>query len=86
MDNQPRPQSIKIGGEANGEEDEEVFNVVVEDLEILEVDVVDLVVLEKVEGVALNHLILLLATSAVCVAIWPVTVLNLVVHNHREVA
>ena len=86
MDNQAGPQSVKIGGEANGEEDEEVVNVVVVDLEILEVDVVDPVVVEEVEGVALGHMILLLATGAGCVAIWPVTVLNPVVHSHREVA
>ena len=55
-------------------------------LEVLEVDVVDPVVLEKVEGVALGHLTPLLATGAGCVAIWPVIVLNPVVHSHREVA
>ena len=85
MDNQAGPQSVKIGGEANGEEDEEVVNVVV-GLEVLEVGVLDPVVLEKVEGVTLGHLTPLLATGAGCVAIWPVTILNPVVHNHREVA
>ena len=43
-------QSVKIGGEANGEEDKEVVNMVVVDLEVLEVDVVDPVILGKVEG------------------------------------
>ena len=85
MDNQVDPQSVKIVDEVNGEEDEEVVNVVV-GLEVLEVDVVDPVVLEKVEGVALGHLTPLLATGAGCMAIWPVTVLNPVVHSHREVA
>ena len=55
-------------------------------LEVLEVDVLDPVVLEKVEGVTLGHLTPLLATGEGCVAIWPVTVLNPVVHSHREVA
>ena len=87
MDNPAGPQSVKIGGEANGEEDEEVVNVVVVvGLEVLEVDVVDSVALGKVEGAALGHLTPLLATSAGCVAIWSLTILNPVVHSHREVA
>ena len=48
VDNPAGPQIIKIGGKANGEEKEEVANVVVAvDLEILAVDMVDLVVVEK---------------------------------------
>ena len=86
MDNQAGPQSVKIGGEAHGEEDEVVVNAVAVDLGILAVDVVDSVVVEEVEGVALGHMILLLATGAGYVAIWPVTILNPVVHSHREVA
>ena len=86
MDNQAGPQSVKIGGEAHGEEDEDVVNVVVAVDVFLEILVVDLVVVEKEEGVALGHLTSLLATGAGCVAIWPVTVLNPVVHSHREVA
>ena len=54
-------------------------------LEVLEVDVLDPMVLEKVEGVTLGHLTPLLATGAGCVAMWPVTVLN-PVHSPREVA
>ena len=86
MDNQAGPQSVKIGGEANGEEDEEVVNVVVVVDVFLEILVVDLVVVRDEEGAALDHLILLLATSVGCVAIWPVTVPKLVTHNRREVA
>ena len=56
------------------------------DLGILAVDVVDPVVVDEVEEVALGHMILLLATGAGCVAIWPVTVLNPVVLSHKEVA
>ena len=64
-----------------------MLNVVVAvDLEILAVDVVDLVVVEKEDEAALDHLIPLLVTGAGCVAIWPVTVLNPVRHSHREVA
>ena len=86
MDNQAGPQSVKIGGEANGEEDEEVVNVVVVDLDVLEVDAVDPVVVEEVEGVALGHMIPLLAIGVGCVAIWPISVLNPMAHSHKEVA
>ena len=85
MDNQAGPQSVKIRGEVNGEEDEEVVNVVM-GLEVLEVDVVDPVVLEKVEGVALGHLTPLHATGVGFVAIWPVTVPSPRVRRRREVA
>ena len=86
MDNQAGPQSVRIGGEANGEEDEEVVHVVAVDLEILAVDVVDPAVEEEEQEAALDHMILLLATGVGCVAIWSVTILNLVVLSHREVA
>ena len=89
MVNPVGPQATKIGGEANGicEEGEEVVNVVVVvGMEILEANVVDLVVEKEEQEAALDHLILSLATSAGCVAIWPVTVLKPVVHNHRGVA
>ena len=89
MVNPAGPQATKIGGEANGicEEGEEVVNVVVVvGMEILEANVVDLEVEKEEQEATLDHLILLLATGAGCVAIWPVIVLNPVVHRHREVA
>ena len=65
-----------------------MVNVVVGvDSEILAVDVVHLVVVGKEEDeAALDHLILLLVTSAGCMAIAPVTIPKLVTHSHREVA
>ena len=88
MVNSAGPQAIRIGGEASGicEEEEEVVNVVVVDMEILEVDVVEFVEITEEEKAALGRMILLLATGAGCVAIWPVTVLNPVVLSHGEVA
>ena len=60
--------------------------VVVVGMEILEANVVDLVVEKEEQEAALDYLILSLATGVGCVAIWPMTVLKLVVYSHRGVA
>ena len=88
MDQQVGPQSVKTGGEANGEEEDKVVNVeVVVDMATLVVEgEVDIEEAAEVEEAALDPLILLLVTGAGCVAIWPVTVLNPVRHSRREVA
>ena len=81
MDNLVGPRIPKIGGEANGEAREDVVDVVV----LVEDAEVETVVGAKEEAEAvLDHMILLLATVVGCVAIWPVTVPNLL--SHREVA
>ena len=81
MDNLVGPLILKIGGEANGEAREDVVVVVVlvEDAEVETV-----VGVKEEAGAVLDHMILLLATAVGCVAIWPVTVPNLL--SHREVA
>ena len=81
MDNLVGPLTIKIGGEANGEDHEDVVDVVVleEDAEVETV-----VEIEEEAGVVLDRMIPLCATAAGCVATWPATVPNLL--SHREVA
>ena len=88
MDQQVGPQSVKTGGEANGEEEDKVVNVeVVVDMATLVVEgEVDIEEAAEVVEVALDPLILLLVTGAGCVAIWPVTVPNPVKYSRREVA
>ena len=75
------PLILKIGGEANGEAREDVVVVVVlvEDAEVETV-----VGVKEEAGVAPDHMIPLRATAVGCVAIWPVTVPNLL--SHREAA
>ena len=83
MDNPVGPLTIRIGGEANGEDREDVEDVVVlvEDAEVETV-----VEIEEEAGVVLDRMIPLRATAVGCMAIWPVTVLNPVTYNRREVA
>ena len=81
MDNPVGPLIVKIGGEANGEDREDV-EVVVEMGVVAEVETV--VEVEEETRVLLDHTIPLRATAAGCVAIWPATVPNL--YSHREVA
>ena len=69
--------------------EEEVGNVVVDvALQILVMEEVEIMVAAEVDAAALEQLamILLLATSAGCVAIWLVTVPKPVMHSRREVA
>ena len=75
------PLTIKIGGEANGEDHEDVVDVVVlvEDAEVETV-----VEVEEAEGVILERTIPLHAITVGCVAVWPTTVPSLL--SHREVA
>ena len=66
MDNPVGPLTIKIGGEANGEDCEDVEDVV-EMVVVAEVETV--VEVEEEAGVVLDHTIPLRATGAGCVAI-----------------
>ena len=81
MDNLVGPLTIRIRGEANGEDREDVEDVVVlvEDAEVETV-----VEIEEETGVVLDCMIPLHATAAGCVATWPATVPSLL--SHREVA
>ena len=81
MDNLVGPLTIKIGGEANGE-DEAVEDFVVVMVVVAEVETV--VEVEEAEGVLLDRMIPLRATAVGCVATWPATVPNLL--SHRGVA
>ena len=77
------PQTLNLGGEADGAEYEEEEDVV----EMMVVVVVEAVVeVEMAAGVALDRMIPWLVIGAGCVVIWPVTVLNPVMHSRREVA
>ena len=81
MDNLVGPLTIRTGGEANGEDREDVEDVVVlvEDAEVETV-----VEIEEEAGVVLDRMIPLRATDVGCVATWPVTAPSLL--SHREVA
>ena len=81
MDNLVGPLTIRIGGEANGEDHEDVLDMVVL-VEVAEVETV--VEIEEEVGVVLDRMIPLRATAVGCVATWPATVPSLL--NHREVA
>ena len=71
MDNPVGPLTIRIGGEANGEDHEDVVDVVV----LVEDAEVETVVEVEVEvGVLLDRMIPLRATAVGCVATWPATV------------
>ena len=77
------PQTLKIGGEADGAECEEEEDVV----EMMVVVVVEAVVEVEMEaGVALDRTIPWLVIGAGCVVIWHATVPKLVKHCRREVA
>ena len=77
------PQTLKIGGEADGPECEEEEDVV----EMMVVVVVEAVVEVEMEaGVVLDRTIPWLVIGAGCVVIWPATVPKLVRHRRREVA
>ena len=77
------PQTLKIGGEADGAEREEEEDVV----EMMVVVVVEAVVEVEMEaGVVLDRTIPWLVIGAGCVVIWPATVLKPVIHRRREVA
>ena len=77
------PQTLKIGGEADGAEREEEEDVV----EMMVVVVVEAVVEVEMEaGVALDRTISWLVIGAGCVVIWHATVPKLVKHCRREVA
>ena len=77
------PQTLKIGGEADGAECEEEEDVV----EMMVVVVVKTVgEVEMEAGVALDRMIPWLVTGAGCVVIWPATVPKLVKCRRREVA
>ena len=83
MDNLVGPQTLKIGGEADGVECEEEEDVV----EMMVVIVVEAVVEVKMEaGVVLDRTIPWLVIGAGCMVIWPATVPKLVRHRRREVA
>ena len=81
MANPVGPLTIRIGGEANGEDHEDVVDVVVlvEDAEVETV-----VEIEEEAGVVLDRMIPLRATAVGCVATWPATIPSLL--SHREVA
>ena len=81
MDNLVGPLILKIGGEANGEAREDVVVVVVL---VEDAEVETMVEVKEETRVVLDHMIPLHATAVGCVAIWPVTVPNLL--SHREVA
>ena len=81
MDNLVGPLTIRIGGEANGEDREDELDVVVL-VVVIEVDTV--VEVEVEAGAVLDHMIPLPTIAVGCMAIWPVTVPNLC--SHREVA
>ena len=81
MDNPVGPLTIRIRGEANGEDHEDVEDVVVL---VVVAEVETVVEVEEEAGVVLDHMIPLRATAVGCVAIWPATVPNLL--SHREVA
>ena len=77
------PQTLKIGGEADGAECEEEEDVV----EMMVVVVVEAVVEVEMEaGVVLDRTIPWLVIGAGCVVIWPATIPKLVRHCCREVA
>ena len=77
------PQTLNLGGEADGAECEEEEDVV----EMMVVVVVEAVVeVEMAVGVALDRMIPWLVIGAGCVVIWPATVLKPVIHRRREVA
>ena len=59
--------------------------MVLEEVETVVDNVVDAVVDQEEDRAVLDHLILLHATGAGCVATWPVTVLKPVLHSRREV-
>ena len=81
MDNPVGPLTIRIEGEANGEDHEDVVDMVVL-VEVAEVETV--VEVEEEAGVVLDRMIPLCAIAAGCVATWPATVPNLL--SHKEVA
>ena len=81
MDNPVGPLTIRIEGEANGEDHEDVEDVVVL---VVVAEVETVVEVEEEAGVVLDHTVPLRATTAGCMAIWPATVPNL--YSHREVA
>ena len=74
MDNPVGPLTIKIGGEANGE-DEAVEDFVVVMVVVAEVET--LVEVDEAEGVLMDRMIPLRAIAVGCVAILPATVPNL---------
>ena len=81
MDNPVGPLTIRIGGEANGEDHEDVVDVVV----LVEDAEVEIVVEVKEEaGVVLDRMIPLRATAVGCMATWAATIPSLL--SHREVA
>ena len=81
MDNLVGPLTIRIGGKANGEDHEDVVDVVV----LVEDARVETVVeIEEEAGVVLDRMIPLRATTAGCVATWPATIPSLL--SHKEVA
>ena len=77
MDNWVGPLIIRIGAEANGEDHEDVEDVVVAEVETV-------VEVEEEAGVVLDHTIPLRAIAVGCAATWPATAPNL--RSHREVA
>ena len=81
MDNQVGPLTIRIGGKANGEDHEDVEDMVVL---VVVAEVETVVEVEEEAGVVLDRTIPLRAIAVGCVAIWPVTVPNL--YSHREAA
>ena len=81
MDNPVGPLTIRIGGEANGEDREDVEDALVL---VVVAEVETVVEVEEEAGVVLDRTIPLRAIAVGCVAIWPVTVPNL--YSHREVA
>ena len=81
MDNLVGPLPIKIGGEDNEEDHEDVVDVLL----LVVVAEGETVVEVKVEvGAVLDRMIPLHAIAVGCMAIWPATVPNL--YSHREVA
>ena len=77
------PQTLNLGGEADGAEceDEE------DEVEMMVVVVVEVVVaVEIAAGVVPDRMIPWLVIGAGCVVIWPATVLKPVMHHRREVA
>ena len=81
MDNPVGPLTIRIGGEANGGDREDVEDVVVL---VVAAKVETVVEVEEEEGVVLDRMIPLRAIAVGYVAIWPAIVPNL--YSHREVA
>ena len=81
MDNPVGPLTTKIGGEANGEDREDVEDVVVL---VVVAEVETVVEVEEEAGVVLDHTIPLCAIAVGCAAIWLATAPSL--YSHREVA